>query len=503
MNGFMETQVIKVKRISDTMTAETEKRMVREYKSALVDLKSQMARIYEKYEVDGKLTYNEMAKYNRLESMIKDANGTLKDLLKVTDREITNNTKGLFEENYYRMGYTLESEAGAKLSFGVLNPKVVQAAVENPISGLTLSETLKSSRPVIITKIRASVTQGLIQGESYAKMAKRIQSTLEEDATKAMRIVRTEGHRAAMQGTLAAADHAARRGVEFQKEWLATLDARTRDTHGEMDGQIADKDGMFRSSSGAKAPAPGMFGVAAEDINCRCGLGYILPGAGDTTTTQKYSEWAEEHNIKPVYKEPERIEPSRDERDYGTVTVGRLESLAEKTFKDMDSDAFGGVYQYTTGKMPNGMLRRHNGVLSEGTPTAKQVAHIDRAMELAPRIDDNIRVYRGCTPEALGMTRSFLENMDVNKLKDMFVGSALEDHGYVSTTVSGAIANRFSKGIKMDIMVPKGSKALPINGKSRYKEEKEVLLPRNAVMEIVDIKKDKSTYIFKMLYVGG
>lgn len=66
------------------------------------------------------------------------------------------------------------------------------------------------------------------------------------------------------------------------RTWAATQDARTRDTHAEMDGQQVAMDEAFRSPSGAQLMFPGdaSLGAPAEEvINCRCSeLHEILDG---------------------------------------------------------------------------------------------------------------------------------------------------------------------------------------------------------------------------------
>jgi len=56
------------------------------------------------------------------------------------------------------------------------------------------------------------------------------------------------------------------------KEWLDSSDERVRETHAILDGSIVPIEGQFISASGASAPHPGAFGVAEEDINCRCSI---------------------------------------------------------------------------------------------------------------------------------------------------------------------------------------------------------------------------------------
>jgi hypothetical protein len=54
------------------------------------------------------------------------------------------------------------------------------------------------------------------------------------------------------------------------KQWDSTVDARTRSTHVGLDGQLREIEQPFKSPTGATAMYPGGFGVAGEDINCRC-----------------------------------------------------------------------------------------------------------------------------------------------------------------------------------------------------------------------------------------
>lgn len=59
-----------------------------------------------------------------------------------------------------------------------------------------------------------------------------------------------------------------------EKEWITTLDGRQRESHNDMDGQVKLADEAFvvvsGKNKGATAMFPGSFGIAGEDINCRC-----------------------------------------------------------------------------------------------------------------------------------------------------------------------------------------------------------------------------------------
>lgn len=118
-------------------------------------------------------------------------------------------------------------------------------------------------------ELREALANGVEQGHSAAKMRKEIERVFAEaKGARARIIARTEVGRASNFGSYMAMDQA---GVK-KKEWLATADGSVRPTHAAMNGQIVAMDDFFTSGSGAKTRYPGDFGVAAEDVNCRCGI---------------------------------------------------------------------------------------------------------------------------------------------------------------------------------------------------------------------------------------
>ena len=77
-------------------------------------------------------------------------------------------------------------------------------------------------------------------------------------------------------------------GVEVQKEWVATLDVRTRPSHRAFDGQRRDLDEAF--SNGLQYP--GASGNPAERWNCRCKIKAYMPKYDSEDEPRlTYSEW--------------------------------------------------------------------------------------------------------------------------------------------------------------------------------------------------------------------
>ena len=73
---------------------------------------------------------------------------------------------------------------------------------------------------------------------------------------------------------IAAEEGAKATGLRLEKVWLATNDARTRDTHRQLDGQVVPVDADF-IVNGKQMSKPGdPRGGAREVVNCRCAVEY-------------------------------------------------------------------------------------------------------------------------------------------------------------------------------------------------------------------------------------
>lgn len=82
------------------------------------------------------------------------------------------------------------------------------------------------------------------------------------------RVVATDAHRIYNTAML----DAAVRGGAKSKTWRTMLDPRVRDPHDFLEGITIPLDAEFITYTGDRAKAPGQFGVADLDINCRCWL---------------------------------------------------------------------------------------------------------------------------------------------------------------------------------------------------------------------------------------
>ena len=123
--------------------------------------------------------------------------------------------------------------------------------------------------PWNMKKINAETLQGILQGESMDKIAKRLRNVQEMNKTQAIRSARTIVTGAENKGRQDSYARAEADGIILQKEWVATNDGRTRHSHAALDGAIVDQDKKF--DNGLMYPGD-PSGRPEEVYNCRCTL---------------------------------------------------------------------------------------------------------------------------------------------------------------------------------------------------------------------------------------
>lgn len=126
---------------------------------------------------------------------------------------------------------------------------------------------LRKDIPWNMKKINSEVLQGIIQGESMGKIAKRIGNVQEMNKNASIRTARTIVTGAENKGRFDSYQRATDDGIILEEEWIATNDKRTRHSHDIMDGETKGVNGKF--SNGLAFPGD-PNGAPAEVYNCRC-----------------------------------------------------------------------------------------------------------------------------------------------------------------------------------------------------------------------------------------
>lgn len=292
---------LEILKLLATGEKDTKSLLISSYTSAVVDIKKVLKEYLNRY---GELTFQEWLKVDRLKSLLEQINKVLDNLYGTNESLILNHAEKSYTLAYNGLFYQLEVEEGIILNFAMLNTAYVKKSIQMPIEGLRLSERLYDKHLYNLKlKVKGAIAKGLINGSGYIKIAKDISDIGAADFKQSLKIAITEGGRLKSLAREDSYQEAARKGVNLQKKWLATLDTKTRKDHQQLDGQIVGIDDVFRIR-GYSALQPRLFGVAKEDINCRCDTITIVEGISpelrkDNETKQvvkykNYEEWFKE-----------------------------------------------------------------------------------------------------------------------------------------------------------------------------------------------------------------
>lgn len=331
--------------------------LITNYKSALVDIKKVLKDYLNRY---GELTFQEWLKIDRLKSLQEQINIILDNIYGVNESIIVNHAKESYSLAYNGLFYQLEVEEGIILDFTMIDNDYVKKAIQMPIEGLRLSERLYDKHlNNLKLKVKGAITKGLIDGSGYINIAKDISDIGAADFKQAFTIAVTEGGRLKSLGREDSNKEAAKRGVDLQKRWLSTLDKKTRHSHQKLDGQTIPIDGEFEIN-GRKAPQPRLFGIAKEDIRCRCDTITIVEGidpslrrdneTGEVTNFKNYAEWKQD-KINKIGKERYEIEEkkvkntSSDKKQYARYKE-ILGNRAPKTLEEFQELKYNNVNEW-------------------------------------------------------------------------------------------------------------------------------------------------------------
>lgn len=367
--------------IGDKATASAEKRvqdrLVKIYSKARKDMMEQMkefnARFAQKDQEkrarvkSGQMTQEDYDKWKRMQVLqsdiwrqkVEQATKTLEDANRQALRVINGEKMDVFAENANYEAYRLSKETGIGYGFSVYDKDTVGKLIrEQPELMPRKVVNGKKDRAWNRTKISNAVTQSIIQGDSLPEMTARIaRETAHENDAAMARYAATAMTSAQNAGRMDTMERAKGMGIKVRKKWIATLDARTRDSHAELDGQVVDIDEPFvthnRDGSLAEIMFPGDPQADGEQVwNCRCTLGYVYEEYPDEEDAERiaaeyyrdeddnlrsrpayvksmsYSEW------KKAMQIPARQKTTHEESELAEKIKDALEGNQGSTSKD-------------------------------------------------------------------------------------------------------------------------------------------------------------------------
>lgn len=281
-------------RLTDKELAALEKRIAAEYRKAAKELQEKIDDYFAKFEErdkkqlqrvkDGKLSMQEYKQWRLAQIGRGERFETLRDRIaermtranEVAAAYINDKTPGIYTLNRNYAAYTIEQQVGADVGFDLWDEQTVKRLiVEQPDLMPYYPPKRAIKRGIDLAwgkrKISEQITSGILQGESIKHLADRLQKNIPNmNRDSAIRAARTAVTGAQNAGRLESYRAAEEMGIKLQKQWMATLDNRTRHDHAAADGQTVEEDKPF-IVGGYELMFPGdPKGPGHEIYNCRC-----------------------------------------------------------------------------------------------------------------------------------------------------------------------------------------------------------------------------------------
>lgn len=429
-------------------------------------------------------------------------------------------TPGIYSLNRNYAAYTIEQVAG-NVGFDLWDEQTVKRLmVEQPdlMPYYPPKRALKRGIDLAYGKkqITASVTSSILQGLSIKHMAdglqKRITTMSRDSAIRTARTAVTGAQNAGRMDSYAAAE---KMGIKLKKEWLATLDARTRHSHAMLDGEQVAQDKKF--SNGCRFPGDPQ-GPPWEIYNCRCTMIAAVEGV-DTSTAQRrvrnpstgqaevisnmsYAEWAGwKKDTKQVASAAKSdIIKAKPEIKPVTLSLSNLEEL-EKWQNEYY--ATNSSVEFTKKANPN-ISKYSGGAYSAINAVERGGAAYEKALRCYGNLDGYKEISDGVSAEISKFKLSTDLNVkrvvgDVgyitgggSSVDDMVasIGKLYTEKGFTSTTIAQDAQLPFG-GHKdtqtvLDIIVPKSTRGAYIYKMADNPAEFEFLIDRGTTYKVLD-----------------
>lgn len=246
------------------------------------------------------------------ESIAKDLNNSNKIAASI----INGHLPDVYAININWATYQLEHDFKIDTSFMLYDRQTMERLLRDDPDLLPWQAKINTPEDIRYQKrhLNSAMMQGILQGETIPQISERLASSpCRMNARNAVTNARTMYTSAQNGGRIDGYKRAEDMGIHLKKQWLATLDGRTRHEHRQLDGQIVGTDESFEVD-GYEIEFPGDPKAAAEMVyNCRCTMRSVLDALdkGGYAEYEKngklgdmnYEEWKNEHSRKKQVSE--------------------------------------------------------------------------------------------------------------------------------------------------------------------------------------------------------
>lgn len=284
-------------------------------KSYFANLKDRYLKEYEAFQ-EGKYTkeqfdawyLSQVGRGKRWEALQDDMAQRISKANQMACDYINDMTPKIYAENYNFSAYTIEGYAKRTAAGGTKMDVAFDLVDEHTIKELMLGKNHSEFKALANTlnlprdykwnydRIQSALVHGILEGDSIDHLADRFMAVMENNRAAAIRNARTSVTSAQNSGRLNSYHDAEKMGIKLEKEWMSTSDARTRESHIELDGVRVGIDEEF--PNGLRYPGDPK-GEPAEVYNCRCTMRAVIAGYDNEKshvtgkTMESYRKWKE------------------------------------------------------------------------------------------------------------------------------------------------------------------------------------------------------------------
>lgn len=502
----------KAHRLTDEKLEEMEKRLSAIYSRAEKEIQKTADEYFSKFAKQdeakrklveqGKLTEEEYTKWRKGKVMYGKRFTEMKEqcakqLLNVNQTAlayVNGELPEVYALNYNALAGSMDGVGG--YSFTLVDADTVRNLAVTDASLLPHKEIDPAKDiPWNMKKINAETLQGILQGESMDKIAKRLRNVQEMNKTQAIRSARTIVTGAENKGRQDSYARAEADGIILQKEWLSTNDGRTRHSHAMLDGAIVDQDKKFEN--GLMYPGD-PSGRPEEVYNCRCTLVAKVNGFKKAQVQKAMEqpkvfreedyrafETGEQTNDFFYYDDEKRGLMARKKSAHGQWTSG----LSQEEARAIGQYCADGYYDI------NNYWRKYGDWQDINAERVKHQTEMLDGVIARYDLKEPIKVYRAIQPEAF---ESYWD--DIQRI----VGTEYTDAGFMSTSPIKT-STAVNKDCIMELFIPSGKgRGAYVNNVSGFQDEEyEFLLARDSKFRVIGAEETEDKLILKMEWIGN
>lgn len=507
---------------TDKKLAVMEKRISAIYSEAQEDLQKKADKYFKQFEEadqkkrklveQGKLTEDEYKKWRKgkiargkqFTAMKEQVAENLLHTNEIAIAYINGEIPDVYALGYNAIAPTVEGVGG--YSFTLVDGDTVRTLATTDTSLLPYKK-LNPAKDTAwnMQKINSQVAQGILQGESIPKIAKRISRVQEMNKESAVRTARTIVTGAENKGRMDSYKRAEADGIILRKYWLATYDKRGRDWHKDAGNDYTEEKAIeiddFFIVDGEKMLHPGdaMHGASGHNLyNCRCSIASKVVGFNKVQVQKAMEqpkvfheedyrafETGEQTNDFFYYDDEKRGLMARKKSAHGQWTSG----LSQEEARVIGQYCADGYYDI------NNYWRKYGDWQDINAERVKHQTEMLDGVIARYDLKEPIKVYRAIQPEAF---ESYWD--DIPRI----VGTEYTDAGFMSTSPIKT-STAVNKDCIMELFIPSGKgRGAYVNNVSGFQDEEyEFLLARDSKFRVIGAEETEDKLILKMEWIGN